>query len=188
MLAIDNSAVVLVDVQGTLARMVDDSAHVIHNIALLLEGARLLKLPIIWMEQLPEKLGQTVPELQALLHGIEPIAKKSFSGFGDANIRAAIEQSRRQHILLCGIETHICVYQTARDLLAHQYQAHIIGDAVSSRSALNKNLALQELARIGAHLSSVELALYQIMQTAEHPQFRDAVQLVKKYNQSSAGI
>jgi len=177
--AIDNSVLVVVDVQGKLARLMQASDAMIQAQCVLVEACRLLEIPVIWAEQLPDKLGPTVDELQQPLDGLAPCAKSSFGCMGDDTIRERIKASERRQVLLCGIETHICVWQTAAALRREGYSVHLIADATSSRSKFNRDIGLRRLERAGVHLSNVEMVLFEMMVDAQHPKFRDVTRLLK---------
>lgn len=178
-LDIEKSLLLVVDVQGKLARMMDQSDSVIAQLSILIEGCRILGLPVVWAEQLPEKLGSTVPELVAKLDGLTPIAKSSFGCCGDVALYQAIQETGRSQILLCGIEAHVCVWQTARILLKDQFLVHLIGDAVSSRSARNREIGVERMVSAGAVLSCTEMALFELMEDANHSKFREIARLLK---------
>ena len=175
----DNSLLLIVDVQGKLARLMHESEAMIHQQQILIEACRILELPVLWAEQLPDKLGSTVPELAEKLDGLKPKAKSSFGCWGDDNLRQTISASGRDRIILCGIETHVCVWQTAAALQREGYHVHLIADAVSSRSAFNRKIGLQRMATAGVHLSNVEMVLFELMVDATHPCFRDVTRLLK---------
>jgi nicotinamidase-related amidase len=176
---IESSLLLLVDVQGRLARLMHESEAMIRQQAILIRACRLLEVPVLWAEQLPDKLGPTVDELQQPLAGLVPSAKSSFGCCGDAALRQALESSGRAQILLCGIEAHVCVWQTAAALLGMGRSVYLVADAVSSRSVFNRNIALRRMERAGVHLSNVEMLLFELMQDASHPRFRDVTALLK---------
>lgn len=175
----DNALLLLVDVQGKLARLMHDAQAMIRQQRILVEGCRILDVPVVWAEQLPDKLGATVPELAEKLDGLRPSAKSSFGCWGDEHLRAAIRASGRDRILLTGIETHVCVWQTAAALRRDGYQVHLVADAVSSRSVRNRDIGIQRMAAAGVHLSCVEMVLFELMVDATHPRFRDVTRLLK---------
>ncbi|MDZ7790791.1 MAG: hydrolase [Xanthomonadales bacterium] len=175
----DNALLLLVDVQGKLARLMHESEAMIHRQGVLIEACRLLEVPVVWAEQLPDKLGLTVPELAEKLDGLSPCAKSSFGCWGDESLQNAIRVSGRDHILLAGIEAHVCVWQTAAALRTEDYEVHLIADAVSSRSAFNRDIALRRMEAAGVHLSCVEMVLFELMHDAGHPRFRDVTRLLK---------
>ncbi|PKL96468.1 MAG: hydrolase [Gammaproteobacteria bacterium HGW-Gammaproteobacteria-8] len=176
---IESSLLLVVDVQGRLARLMHESEAMIRQQAILIRACRLLDVPVLWAEQLPDKLGPTVDELQQPLAGLQPRAKSSFGCCGDASLRQAIETSGRDQILLCGIEAHVCVWQTAAALLEMGRSVHLAADAVSSRSAFNRDIAYRRMESAGVHLSNVEMLLFELMQNATHPRFREVTTLLK---------
>ncbi len=175
----ENALLLLVDVQGKLARIMHESEAMIHQQKVLIEACRLLDVPVVWAEQLPDKLGPTVPELAEKLEGYSPCAKGSFGCWGDENLREAVRASGRDRILLAGIEAHVCVWQTAAALRSENYEVHLIADAVSSRSAFNREIAFRRMQAAGVHMSNVEMALFELMHDASHPRFRDITKLLK---------
>ena len=179
MLDIHNCCLIVVDVQGKLAQLMTDREILFKNLQILIQAAKILRIPILWCQQVPEALGPTIPELVGLLTGIDPINKASFSCCGQEQFAAALDSLGRGQILLCGIETHVCIYQTATDLLGRGLEVTVVADAVSSRTERNRQIALTRLADEGAHISSTEMALFELLRTAEHPQFRQIARLVK---------
>ncbi|MEN1727049.1 MAG: hydrolase [Pseudomonadota bacterium] len=175
----ENAQLVLVDVQGKLARLMHESDAMIGQIRRLIQAAHILELPVVWAEQLPDKLGPTVPELVEVLGSSRPLSKSSFGCCGDERLMSEIESTGRDHVLLCGIETHVCVWQTAVALRERGYQVHLIADAASSRSAFNRNIAWRRMEAIGVYLSNVEMVLFELMGDASHPRFRDVSRLLK---------
>ncbi len=179
MLEIPNCGLVVVDVQGRLAQLMVDKEALFKNIAILIQAAKVLDLPILWCQQAPEALGPTVPEIAELLTGHEPIDKASFSCCGTERFNAELGRLGSKQVLLCGIETHVCIYQTAVDLVARGFDVTVVADAVSSRTERNRQIALTRLAAEGTHVSSAEMALFELLKTAQHPQFKRIARLVK---------
>lgn len=179
MLQQQNTGLIIIDVQGKLATLVANSDETIQSVITLVQGMKILGLPVIWVEQLPDKLGATVSAIAEHLSDSEPFAKSTFSALGNTAISQAIASTGRTDWLVCGIETHICVYQTVCDLLDNGYHAHIVNDAVSSRNPQNKALALDKMQRLGAHISGVEMALYELLERADIPEFKAILPLVK---------
>jgi len=177
MLKKNSTGLIVVDVQGKLARLVHDSESVIANIARLIKGAKILNLPIIWLEQ--TKLGQTVPELKDLLGNRNPIEKYTFSGGGAHEFIEEIEKSKCTHWLLCGIETHICIYQTALDLLDRGLNVEVAVDSVSSRNPQNNALAVSRLGSKGVGLTSVEMCFYELLRDCRVPEFKEILDLIR---------
>jgi len=170
---------VLVDVQGKLALSVVESDALLKRLKILIRGMRLLGVPILWMEQMPEKLGQTSAELRYDLEGLEPIAKHTFSCAGSKNFMERLLELQRNTVLLAGIEAHVCVYQTAVDLLEAGFEVQVAADAVSSRSELNLRIALERMKEEGVKLTSIEMVLFELQKDAEGERFRELVRLVK---------
>jgi nicotinamidase-related amidase len=179
MLEIQNACLVIVDVQGKLAQLMVDKETLFKNVRILIQAARILDIPILWCQQVPEALGPTVPEIAELLTGEEPIDKACFSCCGQEQFTAELNALGKEQVLLCGIEAHVCVYQTAMDLMEGGLDVTIVADAVSSRTEQNRETALDRLSAEGANISSTEMVLFELIKTSKHPQFRDIARLVK---------
>jgi nicotinamidase-related amidase len=179
MLLRDNVALVLVDVQGKLAESMFQKDELFEALQKLVGGARLLDLPVLWNEQNPEKLGPTVPQVRDALEGLTPLPKMSFSCCWNDRFMKDLQSTGRGQVLLAGIETHVCIYQTALDLMELGYQVHVVADAVSSRSAFNKGIGLQAIRDAGGNLTSVEMVLFALVRTAAAPEFREMARILK---------
>lgn len=179
MLEIETTVLTLVDIQGKLAMLMHDKERFFKNAAKLIKGARALEMPIIWNEQLPEKLGPTIPEIKELLEGLYPLVKNSFSCCGNPDFMEKLKSIGRRQVLLAGMETHVCVYQTALDLLAEGYEVHLAADAVSSRTLENKLIGIHAIKDLGAKLTSVEMALFELLKVAEGDRFKKIAKIVK---------
>jgi len=179
MLEISQCSLVVVDVQGKLAQLMADKETLFKNVKILIQAAKILEIPILWCQQVPAALGPTVPEIAELLADSEPIDKACFSCTACEPFNAKLEAGGRKQVLLCGIETHICIYQTAMDLLAKGFGVTVLADAVSSRTVENRQVALTRLAAEGAAIASTEMVLFELLKTAKHPQFRSIAKLVK---------
>jgi nicotinamidase-related amidase len=179
MLETGNTILIVVDVQGKLAQLMHEKELLFKNIRILIQAVKILGIPILWCQQVPAALGPTVPEIAELLAGVEPIDKASFSCCGCGEFVERLRALGRGQAILCGIETHVCIYQTAADLVKKGYQVDVIADAVSSRTAENKQTGLKRIAECGASISSMEMALFELLRTAEHPQFKQIARLVK---------
>lgn len=179
MLKRSNTGLIVVDVQGKLARMINESELIINNIVTLIKGAQLLEIPIIWVEQYPKGLGPTVEEIQVVLSEELPIEKITFSAYKNDMFKKAIELTGRQTFLLTGIESHVCVYQTGASLLANNYDIEIVEDAVSSRTKRNREIGIKKLNSLGAKSTTVEMSLFELMETAEYTNFKQISKLIK---------
>lgn len=179
MLEIQRCCLTVVDVQGKLAHLMYGREALFKNIQILVQAAKILEIPILWCQQCPDALGPTIPEIEQLLADIEPINKAAFSCCGAGQFNAGLNKLGRNQVLLCGIETHVCIYQTAIDLLRQNFNVIVIADAVSSRAVENKQIALNRLAAEGAKIYSTEMVLFELLKTAEHPQFRQIAKIIK---------
>jgi nicotinamidase-related amidase len=182
MLEQKDCCLVVVDVQGKLARSMFDKDHLFDNIQILVKTAKILDIPVVWCQQRPEALGPTVPQIAELLTESRPVDKSSFSCCGQDIFNTKLRALGRQQVLLCGIEAHVCIYQTTVDLLRRAYTVDIIADAISSRTLENKQLAIQRMSDEGAHINSTEMALFELLRTAEHTKFRQITKLIKYSN------
>jgi nicotinamidase-related amidase len=179
MLNQNDCCLVVVDVQGKLAQLMHDKETLFKNTCVLIQSAKILDIPILWCQQVPAALGPTIPQIAELLTDNQSINKSSFSCCGCDEFNSKLEKSGRKQILLSGLETHVCVYQTAADLLAKGYSVEVIADAVSSRTLDNKQIGLNRIAAEGARVSSTELALFEILKSADHPHFKQIAKLIK---------
>jgi nicotinamidase-related amidase len=169
------------DVQTKFQPLIYRSASVINRCSLLNNVATALNMPVIVTEQYPKAFGSTVPEL-VLNADTKVFAKRKFSMLTD-EAHAHLQSLDPLHIILCGVETHVCVQQTALDLLQYpQYDVHIVGDAVSSQRSYDRTVALDRMKSAGAVLTSAESLIFELMKDSEHPQFKTVSQLVKASN------
>jgi nicotinamidase-related amidase len=169
------AALVVVDVQEAFRPAVRDFDAVAGGAATLVRGARILGLPVVVSEQYPRGLGATVPEVAEHLDGVEPIDKVCFS----AAAADGFDLAGRDQVLLCGIESHVCVSQTAHDLLERGVEVHVARDAVSSRTEENRELGLHKMESAGAVVTSVETALFELLGAAGTDEFKQVQGLIK---------
>lgn len=170
---------IVTDLQGKLARIVADSGSVLRNIGILIDGCRILDVPILWLEQYPEGLGPTLPEIASHLNGCTPISKKSFSAIKNTKILKHFFELNRSQVLLTGVETHVCIYQTASDFLSLGIETYVVKDGVSSRTEFNKNIGIEKILQSGGKITSVETALFELLGSAEGENFKKILTLVK---------
>ncbi|MGA7615441.1 MAG: hydrolase [Thermoanaerobaculia bacterium] len=178
----ENAVLVVIDVQEKLARVIDRIIDVQRNIERLIRGAAVLGIPALLTEQYVKGLGPTTEIIRTAFtetHGYEPMEKLCFSSCGLEPFETKLESLNRRQILLCGIETHVCVYQTALDLLARGFEVHLVADAVSSRTAGNREIAIARMTDEGAKLTSTEMALFEMTVTSGTDEFRAISKLVK---------
>lgn len=170
-----------VDLQPTLLQVIPHKDDVLKRCSFAVEAARVLGLPTGFTEQVPQKLGSTHPDLLALAENPHVFSKSTFSALGDDGILDALRTLQVEHLLLCGVETSICVYQTALDALNAHFQVTILVDGVGCRRPADGEACLQTLAKAGAHLLPSETVFYSVLGGAQHASFRAFTQIVKKY-------
>ncbi|MEI8206109.1 MAG: hydrolase [Kiritimatiellales bacterium] len=178
MLTAKDSLLVVIDVQGKLAEAMCDREKLFENICRLAKSAKLLGIPMLVTEQLPDKLGSTRKEIADPLAEEPLITKSSFSCCGEPKFVEALKSSGKKQIVLCGIEAHICVTQTALELLTQGLDIFLIADAVSSRSPDSRHLAIERMRHHGAEILTTEMALFEWLRDAAHPAFREVRKLL----------
>ena len=179
MLDAKKTTLVLIDVQEKLAGVMYEKERLFDNLQRLIRGVRVLEVPILWCEQNPAGLGGTISQLVEHLDGLKPIAKTSFDCCACKEFAEKLAQLGPKHILLVGIEAHVCVYQTAAQMSEAGYDVQIVADAVSSRTAENKSLGLGRSTAMGATITSTEMALFELLRDADNPAFREILKIVK---------
>jgi nicotinamidase-related amidase len=179
MLQREQCCLVVVDVQGKLAQLMVDREKLYKNIAILVQVANTLGIPILWCQQSPHALGPTVEEIRKHLAGHTPINKQCFSCWQDPGFRENLETLEARQILLCGIEAHICIYQTANDLCFNGFQVEVVLDAISSRTPDSRTMGIQRMMSQGIGGMNVEMAMFELLKSADHPQFRSLSKLIK---------
>jgi len=173
------SCLLVIDVQEVLVPAMADPARVIKGAALLMQAANRLAIPVVVSEQYPKGLGPSVAELRALAPEGAILAKVHFSCAGDPALKAKLDGLGRRQVVIVGIEAHVCVLQTAMDLLAEGWEVFVIADATASRTEANHALAMSRLAAAGATIGSVEMALFEWLRLAGTPEFKELSKLVK---------
>jgi nicotinamidase-related amidase len=179
MLDANNTALVIIDVQGKLAQIMADKSALFSSLETMVKGAAILDLPTLWVEQLPDKLGGTITEISENLPNQEPIVKNTFSAYQTAEFVSALEATGCKNVLVVGIEAHICVYQTVMNLLDAGYGVEVITDAVSSRNVQNKTIALNKMQQAGAQLSCTEMVLFELQAVAQGERFKQILKIIK---------
>ncbi|HIA94297.1 MAG TPA: hydrolase [Candidatus Marinimicrobia bacterium] len=175
-----NPYLVVIDVQEKLFSVIHEKESFLKNIQILIKGFQLFNLPILLTEQVPDKLGPTIEPIKSLLEDTKPIVKSSFSCAGDPGYSwQAGSYSSCDGVVLAGIETHVCVYQTERDLIHRGQHVEIVTDAVASRNSNNHQIALDRIRNNGGFLTTVEMLLFSLQEKAEGDTFRELIKLVK---------
>jgi nicotinamidase-related amidase len=173
-----DTALLVIDVQDKLLAKIPGADGLVRNIAFLIDGAKLLDVPVTATEQYPKGLGPTVAELARRL---PPRPEKVvFSSCAVPSVVESFRQAARPKILLAGMETHVCVLQTALDLLAKDFRVYVPVDAVASRYAVDHEQALHRLDRAGAIITTSETAVFEWLGGADHPRFKQVSALVQE--------
>ena len=179
MITIDDTALVLIDIQEKLARAMHNKEALFDNLQRMVKGARVLGLPILWAEQNPDGLGPTVREIADLLPDKKPVSKFSFSCCGTEAFMENLKALNCKNMLVAGIEAHVCVYQTVADLVKLKFDVQVVADAVASRTAENRLIALEKCKAAGAVLTSTETALFELLKDASSDHFKEIIEVVK---------
>ena len=192
-----DSQLVLVDYQARLMPVIHGAQEVLANAQRLAQAARLLQVPVFATEQNPQRLGENPPDLRALCDRV--LAKMHFSAVADGLVpllrppaRAASGNARslpkhlqkpapasRQSLVVAGCEAHVCLLQTALDLLDEEFEVWVVTDACSSRTERNRDAAFDRLAAAGAELVTTEMVMFEWLRSADHPAFREVLPLIK---------
>ncbi len=176
----DKTALVVVDLQEAFRSPINDFAAIVSRVSIAARGFQILNLPVIVTEQYPKGLGKTAEEiLFSLPPEFEIIEKTAFSSCGSAVFMEKLSATGAKQIVLCGLETHICVNQTAHDLLNEGFEVHVLTDCVGSRFTTDKETALKKMQMSGAVPSTLEMMLFELLRDARHEHFKEIQNLVK---------
>jgi len=177
----DQCALIVVDIQEKLLPPIWEKERLVRNAQLLIRLAGILKIPALVTTQYNQGLGQTVPEIASLLPNTPTIDKLMFSCFGSDVFCSLLKRlpGQRTTVLLCGMEAHICVMQTALGALREGYLVHVASDAVSSRTELNWRIGLERMRAAGAILSSTEMMIYELLRSSGTPAFKELLPYLK---------
>ena len=179
-LELRRTALAVIDMQEAFRPNISDFAEMAARIALVAHAAQLLSVPLIVTEQYPRGLGHTAGEIKAVLPpALEVIEKTAFSSCGAQSFCAELERVGARHVLVCGIEAHVCVNQTTHDLLARGDRVHLLTACISARAQSNKQIGLAKMQQSGALPSSTEMALFELLRDARHEQFKAIQKLIK---------
>ena len=177
----EQCTLIVIDIQEKLLPPIFQKEQLVRNAQLLIRAAGILKIPAMVSTQYAKGLGQTVPEIASLLSGTEPIDKTLFSCFGSDAFCSALKRlpGQRTTLLLCGMESHICVAQTALAALREGYLVHVASDAVSSRTEWNWKIGLERMRSAGAIISSTEMMIYEMMRASSSAAFKELLPFLK---------
>jgi nicotinamidase-related amidase len=174
------TAVLVIDVQSRLAPAMppDALARLVKYGRALVGAGKELGMPVLATEQYPKGLGETIPEIREVLPS-PPLVKMHFSCGADPAFAAALEKTGRRQLVVCGMESHVCVFQTVRDLVSAGYEVHVCSDAVSSRTEEHRRIGLELCRDAGAVITTAETAIFDLLHLAGTPEFKKVAPLVK---------
>jgi nicotinamidase-related amidase len=177
----EQCALVVIDIQEKLLPPIFQKEHLVRNAQLLIRAATILNIPLLVSTQYAKGLGATIPEVASLLAGTEAIDKILFSCFGSEVFCSVLKRlpGQRNTLLLCGMESHICVTQTALGALREGYLVHVASDAVSSRTEWNWKIGLERMRAAGAVISSTEMMIYELMRSSSSAAFKELLPHLK---------
>ena len=177
----DQCALIVIDIQQKLLPPIFQKEQLVRNAQLLIRAAGILEIPTLVSTQYSKGLGDTVPEIASLLGDAEPVDKTLFSCFGSDVFRTLLNRlpTQRKTLLLCGMESHICVMQTALAALREAYRVHVASDAVSSRTEWNWKIGLDRMRAAGAIISSTEMMVYELVRSSSSAAFKELLPHLK---------
>ncbi|MDM7921223.1 MAG: hydrolase [Pyrinomonadaceae bacterium] len=176
----EGAVLVVVDVQEAFRTAIPDFALIASRISVAVRGFETLGLPVIVTEQYPKGLGRTAEEITFVLEEHVPVIEKStFSSCGAEAFIDQLTALGAKQVVLCGVETHVCVNQTAHDLMTRGFEVHLLSDSVSSRFDHDKEAGIAKMYANGVVPSSTEMALFELMRDSKHEKFREVQELIK---------
>lgn len=173
------TCLLIVDIQKKLNTVMKYRERVIENTVKLVKGFNIFNLPIFVTEQFREGLGPTEPEILEYLNEKDIIDKMTFSCCFSSELIEQLKEKNIKQILLCGVETHVCVQQTALDLIANGFEVHLINDAISSRKKNDHKTSIQRMSHAGVIVTTTESALFELLERADSPEFRNILKVIK---------
>ena len=174
----NKSALLIIDIQEKIYKVVRKHEKLIENVLKLIKGFKILDLPIYYTEQYPKGLGPTISKIKEELVG-DAIQKLTFSCSGAENLFEELRNNNIEQVIVCGIESHVCVQQTVLDLLANGFQVNVPANAVSSRFKIDYKTAIKRINKNGAEITTAESVLFELLQICATPEFKQISALVK---------
>ena len=174
-----NTVGLVVDIQERLVPVMSGKEQLLKNCRMLIEGLQVLKVPVLVTQQYTQGLGMTVPEISSVINEFRPIEKRDFSCCGEPGVMDELRRLGAQNVIICGIESHVCVLQTALDLKDAGFTPVIVFDAVSSRYPENLELARERFRHEGIMMTSAESVLFELTVSSAAPEFKAISRLVK---------
>jgi nicotinamidase-related amidase len=173
------AGLVVVDIQERLLPAMHERERVLQNALRLVKGAAILHLPVLVTEQYPKGIGRTISELAGAVPEFAPLEKTAFSCCGAQSFLPSLASRKVRDVILCGIEAHVCVCQTALDLLDQDFDVFVVADAISSRTQENCRTAIERMRDAGAVIVSTEMILFELLEEAGTDQFKQILELIK---------
>lgn len=173
-----NTALIVIDIQEKILKVINEFERVVDNSLKLIKGFKILNIPIYFTEQYPKGLGPTIAEIRDELKN-NPIEKMTFSCSGAGDLFKELIDNDISQVVICGIESHVCVLQTVLDLLANGFQVNVAADAVSSRKEFDYKIALDRMRSHGAEITTAESVLFELLEVCGTDQFKQISKLVK---------
>jgi nicotinamidase-related amidase len=173
------AGLIVIDIQKKILEVMADSKSVKENAVKLIRGFFAMELPVLVTEQYPEGLGSSIDEIKSLFKEPDVLQKLTFSCCGVKGFATTLRKKKLDQIVLCGIETHVCVWQTAMDLLNDGFSVYVAADGVSSRKISDYETALRRMSAAGIHVTSTEMALFELLKSVEDPAFKTVHKLIK---------
>lgn len=178
----DRAMLLLIDLQEKLMPLIVHQEQVRRSTCKLLDGLRVFDLPVVVTEQYPKGLGRTVDDVsQKLPKGTIVVEKPTFSAWGTASVREALRKCDRPQIIVAGVETHVCILQSALDLTAAGHDVFVVADAVGARSILDHDVALARTRHESVVVTTVESVLFELCESCESPRFKAMIEVIKAY-------
>jgi isochorismate hydrolase len=179
LLKTNSTALLIIDIQERILPVILNNQTVVDNTLKLIKGFKILSLPIYFTEQYPKGLGPTLQEIKNELGNLEPYNKMSFSCSGAGNLFEELKRKNLSQIVVCGIEAHVCVQQTALDLIENNFQVNLAADTVSSRKEIDYKIAVDRMRSAGCEITTTESILFEILNVCGTDQFKEISKLVK---------
>lgn len=175
----EKTALLIIDIQERILPAIFEYERVVENALKLVNGFKILKIPIYFTEQYPKGLGPTEPRIKAALENSEAIQKMTFSCYGAGDLFVEMKNKGIEQVVVCGVESHVCVLQTVLDLLAQDFQVHLAADAVSSRRKFDYEIALRRMESNGAEVTLTESVLFELLNICGTDEFKAVSKLIK---------
>jgi nicotinamidase-related amidase len=175
----EDTLAIVIDVQERLFPYIADNVQLSQSIIKLLEGIKVFDIPILLTEQYKKGLGETIPEIKSTISPSFSFEKLAFSCCDEPVFMQKLEQTGKKNIIICGIESHICILQTTIDLIKNNFQPIVVADCVSSRKLIDKQFALDRMRQEGAIVSTYESLLFELCRFAGNDQFKAIAKIIK---------